>query len=258
VTDASGNSATATQNVTVAVNPPILSSVSDEYAVNPGGAANTIYIGYGPSSLTLYGNVSGGAGSYSYKWTIGSSAGPAVSTASSYTVSPSATTTYYFNAKDQFGCSAPLVTKTINVVDVRCGPKNDKVTICQVVKGKPSTTCITSNNVSAALAGGAYLGACVNSITQARAGAEDASTVLTVIAAPNPSGNYFTIHIHGGTSEKIKLRVTDMLGRTIEQKENVHPNSTLRIGNNYYPGVFIMEVMQGNIRKQVKLIKAVN
>jgi hypothetical protein len=117
-TDESGNTATTTQNITVAVNPTMMSSINDEYAVNPGGAANTIYIGYGPSSVTLHGNVSGGGGSYSYKWTIGSPAGPPLNSTSTYTVSPTTTTTYYFNVKDQFGCSAPSVTKTINVV--RC------------------------------------------------------------------------------------------------------------------------------------------
>jgi hypothetical protein len=252
----SGNTATDAQSVTVAVNPAMMSSVNDEYAVNPGGAANTIYIGYGPSSLTLHGSTSGGGGSYSYKWTIGSSAGPPLNSTSSFAVSPTTTTTYYFNVKDQFGCNAPLVTKTISVVDVRCGPKNDKVTICESVKGKQTTSCISSNNVSAALATGAHLGPCANSITQAGVDAETSWPLLSVSAAPNPSGNYFTISIKGGGSEKVRLRVTDMLGRIIEHKENLHVNSTITIGDHYYPGVYIVEAIQGNIHKQIKLIKA--
>jgi hypothetical protein len=49
-----------------------------------------------------------------------------------------------------------------------------------------------------------------------------------------------------------------MLGRIIEQKENLNTNSTIIIGDHYYPGVYIVEAIQGNIHKQIKLIKARN
>jgi len=258
VTDASGNSATAAQNVTVAVSPSVASAISDEYAVNPGGAANTIYLGYGSSSLTLHGNVSGGGGAYSYKWTIGSSAGPPLNNTSSYTVSPNSTTTYYLNVKDQFGCSAPAVTKTINVVDVRCGPKSDKVIVCQIVKGKQTTNCIASNNVASALANGASLGSCVNTITRAAANPEITKDLLTILVAPNPSGSYFTITTRATGPGKLRLRVTDMMGRLVEQNDNLQPNNSLRLGEKYFPGVYIVEIIQRDIRKQVKLIKVGN
>jgi hypothetical protein len=261
VTDASGNSATANQNVTVAVNPPITVSIPDVFAVNPGGEANTIYVGYGPTSLTLNAIVSGGAGSYSYKWTTGSSAGPALNNTSSYTVNPTSTTTYYFNVKDLYGCNATVVTKTVYVTDVRCGAKKDKVTVCQLVKGKYSTSCLATKDVSSALANGGYLGDCSNAaiVTTAAKKSMPEMNELVVSALPNPSANYFTIVIKGGNaSEKLSVRVIDILGRRIERKDNLQTNSTLRIGNNYYPGVYIVEVIQGTNHKQIKLIKAGN
>jgi hypothetical protein len=261
VKDGSNNSSTC--QTSVIVNPPVTASVADVYAVNPGGAVNTIYIGYGPTSLTLNAAVSGGTSPYSYKWTIGSSAGPALNSSSSFTVSPTTTTTYYFNAKDIYGCSAPLATKTVNVVDVRCGTKMDKVTVCQFSKGKYSTNCLATKDVSSALSNGSYLGACANAaiVTKANTQAisEPSEILLAITAMPNPSANYFIINIKGGNAlEKMKLRVTDVLGRSIEQKDNIQTNSTLKIGNNYFPGVYIVEVIQGENRKQIKLIKTDN
>jgi hypothetical protein len=257
VTDGAGN--TSTCQTTVVINTQVLSTIPDVFAVNPGGAANTIYIGYGPTSLSLSAGVSGGTLPYSYKWTIGSSAGPALNSTSTFNVSPTTNTTYYFNVKDVYGCSASLVTKTVDVEDIRCGAKQDKVTVCQVVKGKPTTNCIATKDVSSALTGGAYLGPCVTPVTKANHVTENSWELLGVSASPNPSSNYFTLKIAGGNmSGKLSVRVTDVVGRTMERRENLQPNTILTIGHNYLPGIYFVQVIQGTSRKQIKLVKAGN
>jgi hypothetical protein len=255
VTDSHNN--TTTCQTTVTVNSPVISSILDAYAVNPGGAANTIYVGYGPSSITLNASVSGGTAGYFYKWTIGSSAGPALNSTSSYSVSPNSITTYYLNVKDVYGCSAPVTTKTVYVTDVRCGPKMDKVTVCSVVKGKPTSNCIFQKDVASALASGATLGSCVNAAATTKTSSNPASNFILIInGMPNPSANYFTISIEGGeASEKMILQVTDVLGRVVEQKTNLQTNTTVQIGSNYKPGTYIAEIIQGSVRKQIKLVK---
>ena len=80
-TDANGNTSTCTTTVTIGG--PISGTIADVYAVNPGGLPNTIYIGYGPSSLTLTATPSGGAGGYTFTWSNGA-------TTPSITVNPSA------------------------------------------------------------------------------------------------------------------------------------------------------------------------
>jgi hypothetical protein len=255
VTDSHNN--TTTCQTTVTVNSPVISSIPDVYTVTPGGSANTIYVGYGPSSITLNASASGGTAGYSYKWTIGSSAGPALNSTSSYSISPGATTTYYFNVKDVYGCSAPVTTKTVYVMDVRCGPKMDKVIVCSVVKGKPTSNCIFQKDVSSALASGATLGSCINAAATTRTNSNPGSnSTLIINGMPNPSANYFTITIESGqVSEKMILQVTDVLGRVVEQKTNLQTNSTIQIGSNYKPGTYIAEVIQGSVRKQIKLVK---
>ncbi len=84
------------------------------------------------------------------------------------------------------------------------------------------------------------------------------ATELNLKALPNPSAGAFNIQIESGSIEKINIRVIDMQGRLIEQRQNLQPNQTLKIGDSYRPGVYLLEVQQGATRKQLKLIKAGN
>jgi len=257
ITDAAGN--TATCQTTVQVNAQVLSSITDVPAIT-GGAINTLYKGYGPATATLQAQVNGGTAPYNYKWTVGSSAGPALSSTTAYTVSPTApATTYYFNVKDAYGCAATVATKTIHLVDVRCGAKLDKVTVCEVVKGKPTTTCVSEKEAGKLLAAGAYLGACVttSAITFNKATNDQLEeAALQVTGSPNPTRHAFNLRvIAGNPNTPIALRMVDLLGRTVEVKNGVAPNSTFAIGENYQPGVYIIEVTQGNRRSQLKFWK---
>ncbi len=63
------------------------------------------------------------------------------------------------------------------------------------------------------------------------------------------------IQIGGGLQGKISLKVTDVLGRTMEQRNNLHLNSNVVIGNNYRPGVYIVEITDGNTLKLMRLLK---
>jgi hypothetical protein len=260
VTDESGNTATATQNVVVRVDPALTSTIPDAFAISPGGAANTVYIGYSPaSSITLHAEVSGGTAPYNYKWSIGSSSGRGFSNASSVTVSPATSSTYYLNVEDVYGCVTGATTKTVNVVDVRCGPKLDKVSVCQLNKGKWTTSCVLSKDVPALLASGATLGSCSNTnsvVTVTEPLYEQTIKGLSVLAMPNPSSAYFNLRIQSdNTGERILVRITDILGRTIEQFQNVPSTHVLRIGDNYKNGVYMVEVIQGSSKKHLKIIK---
>ncbi|TDO23584.1 PKD domain-containing protein, partial [Sediminibacterium goheungense] len=85
--DGSGNTATATQRVTV-VAPVVCSSnitVIPENNVYTGGIPTNIYIGYGPQKVTLRANATGGSG-YSYNWRSVSGGGSLSSTSSSQPV----------------------------------------------------------------------------------------------------------------------------------------------------------------------------
>ncbi len=122
---------------------------------------------------------------------------------------------------------------------------------------------IGSSDVPDHLAHGDMLGSCsaINPPVTNKSSRveENVPTELAIVSMPNPSMNYFTVSIKGGsTFEKLKLIVTDLSGRIIEQKDNLQTNSSFKIGSNYYSGVYIVEIIQGAAHKQIKLVKAGN
>ncbi len=235
---------------------PLVVNIPDAFAMSSGVLPNTVYFGYASaSSITLISNVSGGNTPYSYSWSNGSAS-------SSISVSPAINTTYSLTVTEANGCQA-TANKTITVMDIRGGKKLDKVIICHKPNKQMNTLEIGSTDVPDHLAHGDMLGSCLAinpSLTNKSSQIEENIPVeLAIAAMPNPFTNYFTISINGGNvSEKLSVRVTDILGRTIERKDNLQTNSTLKIGNNYRPGVYIIEVIQGTEHKQLKLIKAGN
>ncbi|HKH61350.1 MAG TPA: T9SS type A sorting domain-containing protein, partial [Flavitalea sp.] len=75
-------------------------------------------------------------------------------------------------------------------------------------------------------------------------------------AYPNPAVSQFTLKVESdNSSDKISLRVFDLYGKTVQIFNNVVPNSTMRFGETYIPGVYFIEMIQGNRRMQLKLMK---
>ncbi len=56
----------------------------------------------------------------------------------------------------------------------------------------------------------------------------------------------------------LNVRVVDALGRLIETKNNIPANGTSRIGDNYRPGIYFVEVIQGGESKRIQIIKYAN
>ncbi|HEU4606921.1 MAG TPA: T9SS type A sorting domain-containing protein, partial [Chitinophagaceae bacterium] len=55
--------------------------------------------------------------------------------------------------------------------------------------------------------------------------------------------------------EKVQVRVMDLSGRVIDLFNNLSANQTLKLGSKYRPGMYIVEMIQGENRRQLKLIK---
>ncbi len=79
---------------------------------------------------------------------------------------------------------------------------------------------------------------------------------LTVSVLPNPSTQYFTLKLQSSESTStVTVSITDAAGRLIEMKTNVNANSSLQLGHNYPPGIYFAQIVQGNKKEVVKLIK---
>jgi hypothetical protein len=71
----------------------------------------------------------------------------------------------------------------------------------------------------------------------------------------NPSENHFTVLIASSSEEHLQYRVLDHLNRLVESKRGIGSNATLTIGQNYLPGNYYLEVVQGNEKTTIKLTK---
>ena len=244
VTDNTGNSSTTTTTVTI--NSGISSSIADVYVVSPGGQANTIYLGYGPSSLTLTATATNGTAPYSYSWNNGA-------TTASTIVSPSTpgAHNYTLTITDALGCFT-TISKEITVEDIRCA--NGKINICH---NNSKSLCISTNAVSAHLTHGCSLGNCNISTLTNRISTVDSKQEInefTVTVTPNPSKTEFQINVTGDPAETVIVSVFDMSGRRINFLK-ANPDQTITTGSKLATGMYLAEIIQGENKKTVKLVK---
>jgi hypothetical protein len=231
VTDIRGNVSTCTTSVTI--NPKMTGTVPDVTATPQGTSANTVYVGYTPASVLSYtAYPTGGTAPYTYSWSVsGNLTINGTSTANVVNVTnvlPSASTgTLKLVITDNKGCTQ-TITKTIDIVDVRSGIKNDKVSICHDGNG----ISVDGHAVSAHLAHGDYLGTCLPSLIVAQPAATQSVSVaqltpvqeLNVIAPainvyPNPSNGQFTVQLKNFSAFKATIMIMDQSGKAVSQKE---------------------------------------
>ncbi len=78
---------------------------------------------------------------------------------------------------------------------------------------------------------------------------------LYVNVMPNPSVNYLNMVINSNDANPVTVTVHDMFGRLIEIHEKITSTGILRLGYGWRGGAYFAEVIQGDQRKVVKLIK---
>jgi Lectin C-type domain/Secretion system C-terminal sorting domain/SprB repeat len=114
-----------------------------------------------------------------------------------------------------------------------------KVTVvCNPAANNARSTTAASSTTSAANARG----------TSAVANRVNAGA-LSAAVYPNPSrsNTAFSIRLQSNNlDEKASIKVLDMMGRIVEAKAGVQPNSTITMGQQYRPGMYFVQVMQGN------------
>jgi hypothetical protein len=247
VTDGSGK--TTTCQTTVVINDTPRVFIPDATVLASGVKENTVYTGYTPAAtIALQANAAEGTAPYTYLWSTGTAT-------ETVQVNPTAQTTYMVTVTDAFGCLSNA-TKTINVMDIRGGINNDKVVICHKPGIQRNTMAVDADNVADHLSHGDQLGACI-SVTRPEIVEASADNPIIILAVPNPSPKHFTITIEASGTENVTLRVMDLYGQVIEQRNNIGTSKTLQLGANYTPGIYILEIIQGTKHKQVRLVKPV-
>jgi hypothetical protein len=82
--------------------------------------------------------------------------------------------------------------------------------------------------------------------------------LLEATAFPNPARQSFMLQLKCNSNKPLQLLVFDAAGRLVQSIQNTGISTTLMIGSEYRPGVYYAEVVQGNQRRLLKLVKEAN
>jgi len=163
-------------------------------------------------------------------------------------------TNYSVMVTDQNGCPGSA-SKMVNVMNITGGNKGQHIVVCH--KGR--TLAIGADGVADHLGHGDMLGACMDESKTVRAGdmiAERVDSKLLVKVLSNPTRNYFELQLSGNAGSSTQLRVYDLQGRLVETKALLQQNQTIRIGALYNPGVYLLQIAQGQEIQTLRLVKA--
>jgi len=242
VTDVHGNVTTA--STTVSVNSALTSVIPDAYALNSYlDEKNTIYLGYGPSSLSLSATVNGGTAPYSYQWNTG---------ATTQTISASTEGTYTVTVTDAKGCqtSSSIV---INLLDVRCGNNNDKVMICH----NGSAICVASSAVQAHLNHGDRLGACNSGVSASKDvtshDVEKSAAAYSVTLYPNPVSDNLNIQV-SKLEAGATVKVFTLAGVEVISQRLTKTLQTVSVAG-LPQGIYVVQIKNGAEISVQKIIK---
>jgi N-acetylneuraminic acid mutarotase len=157
-------------------------------------------------------------------------------------------TFYYDGDKDGYGgttkksaCAAPPGYVSVGG---DCNDKNAAI--------KPGALEIAGNGIDDNCNG--QVDEALGSLTKAATPLELEVLALNVKAAPNPFTHQFTIWVNSSNKGMVMLRVVNTVGQVLELRR-VAPNSAVLLGAQYRPGTYVVEVLQGDQRQTVKLIK---
>ncbi|MBO9633137.1 MAG: family 10 glycosylhydrolase [Chitinophagaceae bacterium] len=79
--------------------------------------------------------------------------------------------------------------------------------------------------------------------------------MLVVKALPNPTPNQFHVITVSTSSQPISYKVTDITGKVIETRSGLPASGMFYLGNNYVPGMYFLQVIQGQQSEVLKLVK---
>jgi hypothetical protein len=249
VTDVHGN--TSTWQTAVRLAEPLRVTIPDAQIAPLGVDPNTVYRGYS-ASLTLEAHATGGIEPYSYNWSNGQTSESILLTDSIQAAAYTVTVT------DSKGCqTSATATKNVKILDVRCGVKQDKVSICRWQGNKLVSLCVSQDDASSLLSDHCYLGNCVDNMGNLATNLTPQQILnkLQVVILPNPTSQFFTVKIQSLNEEPINIRVFNSMGVMVDQKENLQPGDTFRTGQSFTGGLYYMEVKQGQETLLFKLLK---
>jgi len=98
------------------------------------------------------------------------------------------------------------------------------------------------------------LGPGINSKISEEVNRENNSLVLKGTVTPNPTTQHFSLQVQSANNDKVEVRLFEISGKLITTMFT-GGNSTLRFGNELKPGIYFIEIIQGQQHKTIKVVK---
>jgi hypothetical protein len=214
---------------------PLTAAVPDVYAISPATTnKNTIYIGYGPSSLSVKAVPVGGRAPYQYLWS---------NSATTQAIQVTAPGTYTVTITDAKGCQA-TASVIIYSLNVQCGFGNNKVMVCH----RGNTICVAYNAVKAHLKHGDRLGACDGAINS-----QLQKSAAEVIVYPNPVSSDLTIRITS-LNKEATVQLFNALGSMLLSRKLTNNTSTISM-KELPSGLYFVQIKNGQQISFTKIVK---
>jgi autotransporter-associated beta strand protein len=220
----------------------LIATIPDVYALNAAvDEKNTIYIGYGPSSLSITATPAGGTAPYTYLWSTNQTA---------QAISVSAAGTYTVIVTDAKGCqtTTAIVIKTINV---QCGNSGDKVMVCH----NGQEICVSSNSVQSHLDHGDKLGSCsyMTNKDSSKVLISEENTAEDVTVYPNPVTSLLNVkvsEVHSGAT----LELYNSLGMKV-LSQTLKSTSEVMYLDRLPSGMYFLNIKNGTEITVKKILK---
>ena len=196
--------------------PPVYACTAPTISVVPtsnvqtNGPAKTIYLGYGAQSVQLQAN-SSSTGLVRYTWSPAAGLSNAAIANPVFTPAAAGVFKLTVTSVNSDNCSASE-SVTITVIDVRCGPANDQVTLCH--DGK-STRCVKSSDVQNHLKHGDLLGTCDVVPTGDSFAGETPESETKLTSMPNPAVSTAAVSFSLREAGAYRLEVLNMQGAVV-------------------------------------------
>ena len=104
-----------------------------------------------------------------------------------------------------------------------------------------------------AIYGSAPIAEVVATLLAAKTGKFD-NEDFNIIVSPNPTNSEFTLSAKSNTQKPVEIRVIDMFGKNVYQTKG-SGNETYHFGKNFSSGIYIIQIIQGDKIKKLKVVK---
>ncbi len=259
VTDNHGNSSSSVSTVTVTGTVPVctITAIPSNNTFT-GGVPTTIYIGYGPQSVTLSASASGGT-TFSYSWSGNGSLSCINCAAPIFTALTEGNYSFTVITTNENGCSSSA-TISLCVFDIRVPNKPGKVYLCHKDNANPVTKVVSASAVPSHLNNhaGDHLGTCTQVCGSQRLGDEGEEKHnheqevkdVDVQIYPNPvscnADQPLTVEYNAASDQSTVCRVLDMEGRVMFEKNidaKTGTNSFQVETKTFSPGIYFIQLI---------------